>query len=70
MRSTTKIILWSAVTVLGLALYIVMYFLVPYVREIQSMKYLIVIIGYISILIFPFGIFNLIKEIKNNRQNK
>lgn len=69
MKTSLKMFCWLIASIVGFAMYIVLYFLVPLVREIESMKYWIVIIGYISIIVFPFSFYNLIKEIRRKKQN-
>ncbi len=70
MKNNAKILIWFIVSLVGFAMYIALYFLVPYVKQFNILKYLIVILGYISILVFPLGCYNFIKEIKNKNQNK
>lgn len=63
MKRVTKIIISSLVSLLGLGMYIVLYFLVPMSKQNDHIQYWIMILGYTSVIIFPFGFFTLMKEI-------
>ncbi len=70
MKNTMKLIGWILLTILGFLLYVCLYFLVVYVNKYPFFKHLIVVIGYISIIIFPLGFYNLIKQIRQIMHNK
>lgn len=48
-------------------MYLLTYFLVPYTVEHEFLQYVIMVIGYIGVIIFPFGFYNFVKEIRNKK---
>ena len=67
MNKIYKILIYITVTVISLLMYIMTYLLVPFSLENESLKYIIMVIGYVGVIIFPFGFHNLIKEIRRNK---
>ena len=70
MSRKIKIIVLSILSIVGFSLYILLYFLVPFTNNIQSLKYIIMLIGYLSVIIFPFSFLALFRELRNKRKLK
>ena len=67
MNKTLKFIISIIVSVVGLGMYLLTYFLVPYTLEHEFLQYVIMVIGYVGVIIFPFGFYNFVKEIRNKK---
>mgnify|MGYP006928418308 CR=1 FL=1 len=65
MSKKMKSIIFLIVTLLGFAIYLTSYFLVPIVDQLPFLKYLILFLGYFSIVLFTIGLFNY-RKICNN----
>lgn len=70
MNSKAKIILYSLISLIGLLLYLSTYFIVPFTLEYTILKYIVMIVGYLSVIVFPIGFYNLIKEIRKYKSEK
>lgn len=67
MTKTFKIVIYSIISLIGLVLYFLTYILVPKSLDIANLKYVIMIIGYLSVIVFPIGFYNLINEIRKQK---
>lgn len=68
MNKKVKNIVFFIITLLGFAMYVMLYFLVPFVDKMPILKYLILFLGYLSIMLFTLGLFNYRKRMKNNNE--
>ena len=67
MNSKVKILIYSLISLVGLLMYFYTYILVPMTLEHEILKYIIMVVGYLSVVVFPIGFYNLIKEIRNTK---
>lgn len=70
MSKKMKSIVFLIVTLLGFAIYLTLYFLVPIVDQLPFLKYLILFLGYFSIVLFTIGLFNYRKITKKNKNEE
>ena len=71
-RMSKKIIsiIFLIVPLLVFAIYLTLYFLVPIVDQLPFLKYLILFLGYFSIVLFTIGLFNYRKITKKNKNEE
>lgn len=70
MTKKIKIILLSVLSLVGFSLYILLYFLVPLTNKYESLIYWIMVIGYLSVIIFPFSFLALMKILMKHNKLK
>lgn len=70
MSKKVKITILVLLSIIGFGLYILLYFLVPLTPKYTSLKYWIMVIGYLSVIIFPFSFLALMKLLRKTRTLK
>lgn len=61
--------LYLSLAILGFLMYVSLYFIVAYFNQ-DYIKYIVALIGFAGVIIFPIGFLKFMKEIRKNKKEE